>query len=179
MAQQRWRCSARWGLAMAIDLRLGQVTRVTGLRRDKAERAMAQSAATHRAREEALEEAKRDEARTEQQLDAAHQAFRADPGCAQAQLWRQISKEQRERARVETAERVEMRDQSEEALGEAKLQFQRSNERHRLSQDAVRKDIIQHRKTVEEREADELQGMGQASGNGLSALGSSNSGGWT
>lgn len=164
---------------MAIDPRLGQVTRVTALRRDKAERAMAQSAATHRAREEALEEAKRDEARTEQQLDAAHQAFRADPGCAQAQLWRQISKEQRERARLETAERGELRDQSEEALDDAKMQFQRSNERHRLSQEAVRMDLVQHRKLMEEREADELQGMGQTGANALSALGASKQGGWT
>lgn len=164
---------------MAIDPRLGQVTRVTALRREKAERAMAQSAATHRAREEALKDAKRDEARTEQQLDAAHQAFRADPGCAQAQLWRQISKEQRDRARVETSERTDMRDQSEEALGEAKLQFQRSNERHRLSEDAVRMDLVQHRKMMEEREADELQGMGQTGGNALSVLGSTDNGGWT
>ena len=164
---------------MAIDPRLGQVTRVTALRRDKAERAMAQSAATHRAREEALAEAKRDEARTAQQLDAAHQAFRADPGCAQAQLWRQISKEQRERARVETTERTDMRDQSEEALDDAKLQFQRSNERHRLSEEAVRTDLVQHRKRIEEREADELQGMGQTGTNALSALGTGKQGRWT
>ena len=126
-----------------------------------------------------MEEAKRDEARTEQQLDAAHQAFRADPGCAQAQLWRHISKEQRERARVETAERGELRDQSEEALDDANMQFQRSNERHRLSQEAVRMDLVQHRKLMEEREADELQGMGQTGANALSALGSSKQGGWT
>lgn len=152
---------------MAIDPRLDQVKRVTALRRDKAERAMAQSAATHRAREEALDLARQDEAKSEDLLDAAHESFRADPACAQTQLWRQIAKERREAARSEVAERADMRDQAQEELNSAKMQFQRSNERHRLSEDAVRKATNQHRKALEDKEADEMQGVSRAAPSGL------------
>lgn len=151
---------------MAIDPRLGQVTRVTALRRDKAERTMAQSAVTHRAREDALDDARREEGRMQDQLDAAHQSFRSDPSNPQAQLWRQIAKERREAARTEVTERTDLRDQSEEALVEAKLQFQRSSERHRLSEEAVHKDLRQHRKIMEDREADEMQGVSRPQSNG-------------
>lgn len=152
---------------MAIDPRLDQVKRVTALRRDKAERAMAQSAATHRAREEALDLARQDEAKSEDLLDAAHESFRADPACVQTQLWRQIAKERREAARSEVAERADMRDQAQEELATAKMQFQRSNERHRLSEDAVRKATSQHRKALEDKEADEMQGVSRAAPSGL------------
>lgn len=151
---------------MAIDPRLSQVTRVTAMRRDKAERAMAKSAATHRSREEALDNARREEEQMQSQLDAAHDSFRADPSNPQAQLWRQIAKERRETARMEVIERVELRDQSEEELAQAKLQFQRSNERHRISEQAVVTDRKQHRKILEEREADEMQGCSRPSSDG-------------
>lgn len=151
---------------MAIDPRLAQVTRVTAMRRDKAERAMAQSAATHRSREEALNIARQEEMQKQVQLDAAHQSFRADPSNPQAQLWRQIAKERREIARTETRERSDLRDQSQVELAQAKVTFQQSNERHRLSQEAVHKDKKQHLKIVEEREADEMQGCSRPTDNG-------------
>ncbi len=152
---------------MAIDPRLGQVTRVTALRRDKAEREMAQSASVHQAREEALETARKAEMRQLEMLAAARETFRANPGCAQAQLWQQIAKERREEARGEVAERASMRDLSEEDLARARAQFQRANERHRLSEDAVRVAKIQHRRALEEKEADEMQGATRPMGNGL------------
>ena len=151
---------------MAIDPRLAQVTRVTAMRRDKAERAMAQSAAIHRAREEALDIARQEEVQKQVQLDVAHQSFRADPSNPQAQLWRQIAKERREQARTETLERSDLRDQSQTELAQAKITFQQSNERHRLSQEAVDKDKKQHRKILEEREADEMQGCSRPTNNG-------------
>ena len=149
---------------MAIDPRLAQVSRVTALRRDKAEREMAQSAAAHRAREEALEAARLEEAQSQTKLDMAHQIFRDNPSCPQTQLWRQISKEKREEARGEVADRVTMRDESEEELVRAKVQFQRANERHRLSEDTVRKAKIDHARAMEEKEADEMQGGSKATG---------------
>lgn len=151
---------------MAIDPRLSQVTRVTAMRRDKAERAMAKSAEIVRSREEALDAARQEEQQMQSQLDAAHQSFRDDPSNPQAQLWRQIAKERRETARTETEERTELRDQSQAELAEAKVKFQQSNERHRLSQEAEHKDKKQHRKILEEREADEMQGCSRPNDNG-------------
>ncbi len=153
---------------MAIDPRLDQVTRVTGLRRDKAEREMAQSASVHQAREEALEAARREEEQSQARLDAAHQTFRANPGCPQTRLWREIARDRREEARGEVTERANMRDASEEDLVRAKMQFQRANERHRLSEEAVRSAKITHRRALEEKEADEMQGASRPAGNGLS-----------
>ena len=151
---------------VAINSRLGWVTRVTAMRRDKAERAMAKSAAAHRLREEALQEARREEDQMQTQLDSAHQSFRSDPSNPQTQLWREIAKERRESARTETRERVELRNQSEQELDDAKSQFLRSNERHRISEEAVRKAKIQHRKMLEEKEADEMQGCSRPSQGG-------------
>ena len=60
-----------------------------------------------------------------------------------------------------------MRDLSEEDLARARAQFQRANERHRLSEDAARVAKIQHRRALEEKEADEMQGATRPMGNGL------------
>ncbi len=151
---------------MAIDPRLAQVTRVTAMRRDKAERAMAKSADIYRSREEALNMARQEEEQMQSQLDAAHDSFRADPSNPQAQLWRQIAKDRRETARTEVVERAGLRDQSQAELAEAKVKYQQSNERHRLSEEAVHKDKKQHRKILEEREADEMQGCSRPNDNG-------------
>jgi hypothetical protein len=140
---------------MVDPIRLGQLSRVATLRRDRSEIALAEASTVRTAREQALVAAEAAAKQAAAQARKADRMFAAEPASDQAMIWRRVQTDRAAQARAVVSTSTSARDAAIEAQDAARTGLMRAGARLDRTSDLHAKALVAYGRLREDREAED------------------------
>ena len=140
---------------MVDSIRLGQLSRVATLRRDRSEIALSEAANVRTAREQAMSEAQAAADLAAAHAQKADRLFAAEPASDQAMLWRRVQFDRAAQASAAAAASVSARDDAIAAQDVARADLLRADTRLERTCELYAKARIAYDRLRDDREAED------------------------
>lgn len=140
---------------MVDSIRLGQLSRVATLRRDRSEIALSDAANVRTAREQAMSEAQAAADLAAVHAQKADRLFAAEPASDQAMLWRRVQFDRAAQASAAAAASVSARDDAIAAQDVARADLLRADTRLERTSELYARARIAYDRLRDDREAED------------------------